>query len=435
MNKKGNSEVNYVKFWQTKRQVAYLEDVLLSQNTSCISLFIRPGEDIVKIRNFLSSEIARAVNIKSMKNRSSVQDGLNMIVEILKKYSKVPENGLVCYTAAAKLDPTTNKEQKLKLLIEPPNPVTESIYNCSKDIIIEPLKKSLCEFSIIGFIIVDGQSVVMATVKGSIKKIMLHFDVDLPRKHCKGGQSQNRFQRLRLEKKHYYLRKLCESAELAFVQNNKATIDTLIIAGVAQVKDDLEKCPDLHQTLKDIRKYNITISHGGNVGLDEAIKKSAEFLDNCRLGDEIKIISKFLELLHEGDSDLIVFTAKETVDAMIEGIVDVLIVWEHLPLYRYVLQKGILDDIENDKPVIEIQPAEWMPADRSLQVMESCLLVEWLVEVINQYNTKIEIISDSTKEGNMFIKGFGGIGGLLRYRRSTYELSFDEMDGIDIDEY
>lgn len=51
---------------------------------------------------------------------------------------------------------------------------------------------------------------------------MLHrFNVELPKKHGRGGQSALRFARLRLERRHHYLRKVAETAVSLFVTNDK----------------------------------------------------------------------------------------------------------------------------------------------------------------------------------------------------------------------
>jgi peptide chain release factor subunit 1 len=40
-----------------------------------------------------------------------------------------------------------------------------------------------------------------------------------------------------------------------------------------------------------------------------------------------------------------------------------------------------------------------------------------------------EIITDRTQKGNQFVKGYGGIGGLMRYRVDFHELaSFEDND-------
>ena len=60
----------------------------------------------------------------------------------------------------------------------------------------------------VGFIIVDGNGALFAIVRGSSREVLKSISVDLPKKHNKGGYSAPRFARLRMEKRHNYLRKV-----------------------------------------------------------------------------------------------------------------------------------------------------------------------------------------------------------------------------------
>merc|ERR1712050_89840 len=51
-----------------------------------------------------------------------------------------------------------------------------------------------------------------------------------------------------------------------------------------------------------------------------------------------------------------------------------------------------------------------------LTVEDNKMFVEWIVETYKTFGTKLEFITDRSQEGNQFCKGFGGIGGLLRYK-------------------
>jgi len=42
--------------------------------------------------------------------------------------------------------------------------------------------------------------------------------------------------------------------------------------------------------------------------------------------------------------------------------------------------------------------------------------LEWLTNNYLDYSVKLEFISDKSQEGIQFIKGFGGVGGILRYK-------------------
>lgn len=53
-----------------------------------------------------------------------------------------------------------------------------------------------------------------------------------------------------------------------------------------------------------------------------------------------------------------------------------------------------------------------------------------------RYGINIEFITDKSSEGNQFCKGFGGIGGFLRYKIDIDEIAGDthNQDAFDPDE-
>ena len=60
------------------------------------------------------------------------------------------------------------------------------------------------------------------------------------------------------------------------------------------------------------------------------------------------------------------------------------------------------------------------------------MLVDWLVENESKLGTKLELVTDSTSEGTNYCQGFGGIGGILRWKINFD--TFDTMDDEDNDE-
>lgn len=67
----------------------------------------------------------------------------------------------------------------------------------------------------------DGNGALFGTIQGSTREILYRFTVDLPKKHGRGGQSALRFSRLRLEKRHHYVRRVAETAVQLFIANDK----------------------------------------------------------------------------------------------------------------------------------------------------------------------------------------------------------------------
>merc|ERR1719299_230199 len=97
-----------------------------------------------------------------------------------------------------------------------------------------------------GFIVMDGSGALFGTLSGNTREILYRFSVELPKKHGRGGQSALRFARLRLEKRHNYIRKVAEIATQMFIPNGeRPNIRGLIVAGSAEFKQALTTDTDL----------------------------------------------------------------------------------------------------------------------------------------------------------------------------------------------
>ncbi|CAM9839829.1 unnamed protein product [Laminaria digitata] len=58
-----------------------------------------------------------------------------------------------------------------------------------------------------------------------------------------------------------------------------------------------------------------------------------------------------------------------------------------------------------------------------LEVTDKQSLVEWIANNYKKFGAALEFITNRSQEGSQFCKGFGGIGGILRWR-----VDFAEMD-------
>jgi len=50
------------------------------------------------------------------------------------------------------------------------------------------------------------------------------------------------------------------------------------------------------------------------------------------------------------------------------------------------------------------------------QVIEPHSLLEWFADKYREFGANLEFVTNRSQEGAQFVKGFGGIGGLLRYK-------------------
>lgn len=207
--------------------------------TSMISLIIPPKDQISRVSKMLADEFGTASNIKSRVNRLSVLGAITSVQHRLKLYTKVPPNGLVIYCGTIVTE--EGKEKKVNIDFEPFKPINTSLYLCDNKFHTEALTALLADDNKFGFIVMDGNGALFGTLQGNTREVLHKFTVDLPKKHGRGGQSALRFARLRMEKRHNYVRKVAEVATQLFITNDKPNIAGLILAGSADFKTELSQ--------------------------------------------------------------------------------------------------------------------------------------------------------------------------------------------------
>jgi len=432
-----------VQVFKIKRLIRNLEKAR-GNGTSMISLIIPPKEQVAKQQKMLADEYGTASNIKSRVNRLSVLSAITATQQRLKLYNKVPNNGLVVYCGTIMTD--EGKEKKVTIDFEPFKPINTSLYLCDNKFHTEALSDLLTDDNRFGFIVMDGNGALFANLTGNTRDIIQKFDVDLPKKHGRGGQSALRFARLRMEKRHNYVRKVAETAVKCFIKDDKVNVAGLILAGSADFKTELNGSDMFDQRLAAKVIRTVDVSYGGENGFNQAIELVAEDLSNVKFVQEKKLISSYFDEISR-DTGKYCFAIGDTILALEQGAVEKLIVWENLDIKRYVLRnpqteteetKYLRPDQERDRTFF-IDKATGV----ELETVESTQFLDWLVDTdesnqpnYKQYGTTLEIVTDRSQEGAQFVKGFGGIGGMLRYQvdfaAQEYEYSDDDFD---LDDY
>ena len=410
-------------------------DQMRGLGTSMITLIINYKDQISQFSKMLVDEIGKASNIKSRVTRQNVTDALYCAKEKLSLYTRTPPNGLVIYCGLVQMP--NGGEKMIKIDLEPFKPINTSLYRCNNIFHTDELKALLVDNDKFGFLIIDGNGSLLGLLQGNTKTILNEFKVDLPKKQSKGGQSAPRFGRLRLEKRHNYLRKVSEALTAAFITNDVPNVKGLILAGSAEFKNELKKSDLFDQRLAPIVIKVVDISYGGDMGFNQAIELSKDALKNVKFVHEKKIIGNFFEEIAK-DTGKYVFGLKDTMEALENGMVDLLIIWENIDFVRLTL-KDNKDEIRIETVSgKKVTGQKFKPEDSDVEyeIIEKVSLSEWLLNNYKRYVSHLEIVTDKTSEGNQFVKGFGGIGGILRYKlEQTFEEleennSFDEDDFI-----
>ncbi|KAG0125148.1 peptide chain release factor eRF1/aRF1 [Tuber indicum] len=419
-----------IEIWKIKKLIKSLTEAR-GNGTSMISLIIPPKDQVSRVGKMLSDEYGTASNIKSRVNRLSVLSAITSTQQRLKLYHKVPPNGLVLY--CGEIITNEGKERKINIAFEPFKPINTSLYLCDNKFHTEALSELLESDSKFGFIVMDGKGALFGTLSGNTREVVHGFSVALPKKHGRGGQSALRFSRLRDEKRHNYVRKVAESAVQNFITNDKVNVSGLILAGAADFKTDLAQSELFDPRLQVKIIKIVDVSYGGDLGFIQAIELAEETLGNVKFVQEKKLISKYFGELAQ-DTGKVCYGIDDTLRAMELGAAETVIVFENLDVTRWILKSsdGNLITLHTNK-IQEQDRQKFMDKSsrQEMEIVEQTSFLEWLAEKYHDFGATLEFVSDRSGEGNQFVKGFGGIGALLRYK-----VNFEQLHELeDEDEY
>lgn len=410
--------------WKVRRLIKTLESAK-GAGTSMISLIIPPKDEISRSTKMLNEELGTASCIKSRTTRLSVLGAITSTLARLKLYNRTPPNGLILY--CGEMITEDGKEKKVTIDFEPFKPINTTMYLCDNKFHTEDLAELLESDDRFGFLIMDGNGALYGTLQGNHREVLHKFSVDLPKKHGRGGQSALRFARLRLEKRHNFVRKVGELATQMFINGDTPNITGLIVAGSAEFKQDLTRSDLFDPRLdKILIRPLLDVCYGGENGFNQAIELAGETLKNVKFIQEKRLITLFLDEVAQ-DTGKYCFGIRDTIQGLEMGAVSTLIIWENLELKRIVIKSPhsgteethylTPDQAKNEKLYRDAETGE------QLDVVSNELFVEWIVENYKTFGTKLEFITDRSQEGNQFCKGFGGVGGIMRY-----SVEFDEYE-------
>lgn len=370
----------------------------------------------------LSDEIGTASRIKNQENKNSVLSAITSTQQRLKRYKTIPENGLIIFCGFVS---DNGKTKKINFELEPFKPMTRFLYMCDKRFHTECLDELFENDEKIGFIVMDGNGCLYGTVQGNHKKILYEFKVDLPNKHRRGGQSALRFSRLRMEARTNYVRKVAEMATKLFIENDKPNVKSLVLCGSADFKSVLETSSVFDMRLKQIVIQIVDVSYGGKNGFNQSIELSSSTIGKMKFILEKKLLQQYFSEIAT-DSGKYCFMVDDTMNALFQGSVETLIVWDELEMNRII----ILDKTTNKERIVYTDKDVIISEDEEVVNKES--LIDFFIENYKKYGCKIEIITNSTQESSQFCRGFGGVGGILRWRN---EFITEHDNGDDVSDY
>jgi len=216
---------------------------------------------------------------------------------------------------------------------------------------------------------------------------------------------------------------------------DRPNVEGIVLAGCAAFKNKLYDSDLFDGRLKDVVLKIVDTAYGGENGFNQAIQLSKDTLSNVQFVREKKLLTDYMQEIAT-DTNKYCFGIRDTMRALEMGSVKTLIVWEELQLLRV----EVTNPSTNEKDVLFLSPmefekGEWKKDKSSgvqLDMTEKMEFLEWLAENYKSFGTELEFVTDRSQEGAQFVRGFGGIGGFLRWAINWTEM--DDYMGIDDDD-
>jgi len=352
-----------------KKQIKELKSYK-APHTEFVTVYVPQGYDLIKIIQHLAEEQGTASNIKSAATRKNVQGALEKMIQHLRTIGKTPNNGLVVFSG--NIAAGEGKQDLRVWSIEPPAPLNIRTYRCDKNFVTEILEEMLVEHNVYGLVVLDRRDAVLALLKGKTIIPLKKTHSEVPGKFKAGGQSAQRFARLREGAYKEHFKKIAEHMKEQFLSlgNN---LKGIIIGGPGTTVNDFINKDYITGDLKKKIIGTKDLSYTGDFGLQELLDRAQDLLPEEEVTQEKKIMNLFFKQMLDNPKK-VSYGINETLKALEINAVDTLLL------------------------------SESMPEDQILELEEKAQIG----------GSVVKIISTETREG-VQLKDLGGIAAILRY--------------------
>jgi peptide chain release factor subunit 1 len=206
----------------------------------------------------------------------------------------MPDNGVIvfCGEVITRGDRTDFEYHN----IVPPIPVKSFAYRCSSQFETADAENLLERGDLYGLIVLDLHESCWGTLEGSDVRVLGTFDSLVPNKHSQGGQSAQRFERLRGIAINGYFTKLGERVNTSFLPLVEETIG-ILIGGCGMTKDEFARGNFLHHELRKKIVGTFDTSYTNEFGLPELVCAAKDKLSDIESARKKELFDEFLKEL------------------------------------------------------------------------------------------------------------------------------------------
>ena len=392
------------------RKVIEELDGYRGSGTQLVTIYVPPDQRISDVVAHVTQEHSEASNIKSKDTRTNVQDALRSIKDRLKYYDTPPENGMVLFSGAVDTG-GGRTDMVTKVLEDPPEPIQSFRYHCDSEFLTQPIAEMLGDKGLFGLVVLDRREANVGWLRGKRVDPVKSTTSLVPGKQKKGGQSQARFERLRLEAIDNHYQEVAEMANELFVAK-RHEIDGILVGGPSPTKDEFLSEGYLHHEIQDNVIGKFDVAYTDESGLYDLVDAAGEVLAEREVLEDKQFMERFFKELHDGD--LATYGFGPTRENLMMGAVETLLISEDLR------KEVLVHECPNEHTEHElVEPGAGGDHECSRcgepTETEREDAIDHLIELAEQRGTGTQFISTDFEKGDQLLAAFGGIAGLLRY--------------------
>jgi peptide chain release factor subunit 1 len=378
--------------------------------TQLVSIYVPEDRQISDVVAHITQEHSEASNIKSKQTRTAVQDALKSLKDRLKYYDTTPGNGMVLFSGA--VDSGGGQTDMVTEVLEsPPEPIQSFRYHCDSHFLTEPLAEMLGDKGLYGLIVLDRREANVGWLKGKRVEPVKSASSLVPGKQRKGGQSAQRFARLRLEAIDNFYQEVAGMANDLFV-SRRHELDGVLVGGPSPTKDEFLDGEYLHHELQDMVLGKFDVSYTDESGLYDLVDAAEEVLAETEVMKDKSEMEEFFEQLHDGGKATYGFDA--TRQNLVMGAVDRLLISEDLRKEVITYDCDGREEFELIDPRAEM-PTHTCEGGSEAEPVEREDAIDHLMNLAEQRGSDVKFISTDFEKGEQLLTAFGGIAGILRY--------------------
>jgi peptide chain release factor subunit 1 len=186
-------------------------------------------------------------------------------------------------------------------------------------------------------------------------------------------------------------------------------IDRVVVGGPGPIKDIFLKAKPFNYQFKILGV--IDIGYVDDYGIQELARKAVDLIAEETVIKTKKVYDKFMKEIVK--SGLATYGIKEVIEVIENGRAETLLLSDKFAMKRAKLKCKSCGKTE--EMIIQEGQKYSCGCGGDFEVVEEVDLFDELFDKAEERGIGVEIISSETSEGAQFLKGFKGIGALLKY--------------------